>query len=963
MIGRTVSHYRILSELGSGGMGVVYRAEDLTLGRHVALKFLPPHLSSDPDARRRFIHEAKAAAGLDHSGICTVHDSGEVDGQLFIAMALLEGQTLKDRIAAGPLPLAQAIELAAEIAEALSEAHGKGVTHRDIKPANIMLTPKGQAKVMDFGLAQVAGTSQLTRSGSTLGTAAYMSPEQARGETVDRRTDIWSLGVVLHEMVAGRKPFASEHEAGLAYAIQHVGPEPLTGLRTGVPLDLEKIVGKCLAKDASQRYQHADELVVDLRHLQASVGAIRTVAAAKTGHRSRRVLVRAAALLLLLAIGAVGARVLLRPGRGPSAADAALAVVDFEDLGGSSDSLSAAGLGGLLQVGLIEKCPVRVVSPEYLQDLRRRLFTGEHGSIKPDQALAVARKAGASLLLSGQIGRRGGSTFAVWRLVETDGGRGVGGQRVVRADLVGLADDIIAQVVPLIASRARVAAPADTGSVEKITTSSPEAYRHFVASEISISGNKSWDAMRHLRTAVQLDSTFALAWLRLADACRAIGNFATARECTDRAWHLKTRLGIKDRMVLESLRLQLDLKVTAAMDIYREMLARWPDDRVLLSNYCNALRRWRLFPEALAIADQGLARYPDDESLQQLRFFVLNGQGREGEALAAAVAYRRAYHGSRWGWEMVGEAHLAAGEADSAEASLRRARELDPDDWTLQTDLARCAAVRGQPAEAEAILTGLLARSDLDIGQRLRLITDMPGLATLCAATGRLRRALEWVDAARRLDGSEAVKATELECRAVIQLDAGRPIEALATARELGQYGEVATARTYGAVQKGAAVLRLQALVQADSVVAARRELANPLAAKNRDAMLDRETTLSVVASLSLAEGHPDSALATLARLEERVRLAASDLETRARALCALHRLPEAAATLEGLLRRDGCRFLARYQLGQVYEEMGRNADAAREFEVFLKAWAHADPGWPQVEDARRRLAALRASR
>lgn len=186
MIGQTISHYRIVAKLGEGGMGVVYRAEDLSLGRQVALKFLPPHLSSDPDARRRFVHEAKAAAGLDHSGICTVHEVGEADGQPFIAMAYLEGETLRDRIARRPLPISEALEIAAQVAEALHEAHGKGVTHRDIKPANIMLTPKGQAKVMDFGLAQVAGASQLTRSGTTLGTAAYMSPEQARGRKTSR---------------------------------------------------------------------------------------------------------------------------------------------------------------------------------------------------------------------------------------------------------------------------------------------------------------------------------------------------------------------------------------------------------------------------------------------------------------------------------------------------------------------------------------------------------------------------------------------------------------------------------------------------------------------------------------------------------------------------------------------------------------------------------------------------------
>jgi tetratricopeptide (TPR) repeat protein len=951
MIGRTVSHYRILSELGSGGMGVVYRAEDLTLGRHVALKFLPPHLSTDPDARRRFVHEAKAAASLDHGGICTVYEVAEADGQSYIAMALLEGQTLRDRIANGPLPIPEALEIATQVAEALHEAHDKGIVHRDVKPANIMLTPKGQAKVMDFGLAQVAGASQLTRSGSTLGTAAYMSPEQARSEGVDHRTDIWSLGVVLYEMVSGRRPFPGEHEAALLYGIQQGEPEPLTALRTGVPVELERIVGKCLAKAAGQRYQHADELAVDLRQLPAGSGSARAIPAARTVRRSRRAPVRVAALVLLLAIGAMGAWVLLRPGRGPSAAAAALAVVDFEDLGGSSDSLSAAGLGGLLQVGLIERSPIRVVSPEYLQDLRRRLFTGEHGSIKPDQALAVARKAGASLLLSGQIGRRDGSTFAVWRLVETGGGRGVGGQRAVQADLIGLADDIIAQVVPLIASRARVTAPTDTGSVGRITTTSPEAYRYFVAGDVAARGNKPDKALRQFEAAVKSDSTFALAWLRLAAAHRSLSRFSAARESADRAWSLRTQLGIKDRMLLESLRLQMEQKVPAALDVYREMLARWPDDLVILREYSDSQFFWWQFPEAQAITEQGLAHYPDDEKLGQIHCFSLIARGRETEAKVAALDYGRRHPEGAWRWDLLGEARLAAGEADSAEAALRQARRLDPDDLSLQTDLTRCAVVRGQPAQAEAILTSLLSRSDLSVTQRawfMRGVNDRLGMATLCAATGRLRKALEWVDASWRPEGSEEAKAHALPTRAEILLDAGRPLEALATAREFEQLRKSVFA------ERVARSWRLQALVQADSLAAARAVLAQIVARK--------EPVQEMGASLLLAEGCPDSALATLEKSGDRIRLSVRGQETRARSLRALGRLPEAATTLEGLLKRNGCRFIARHQLGQIYEEMGRKADAAREYEVFLKAWEHADPGWPQVDDARRRLAALRAS-
>lgn len=527
----------------------------------------------------------------------------------------------------------------------------------------------------------------------------------------------------------------------------------------------------------------------------------------------------------------------------------------------------------------------------------------------------------------------------------------------MQADLVGLADNIIAQVVPLIASRARTTAPADTGSVGRITTASPEAYRHLVAGEVASRGNDTDKALLEYQAAVRIDSTFALAWLRLADTHWSRTRFLPARECANRAWGLRARLGIKDRMMLESRRLQLDGKLPAAMGVYLEMLSRWPDDRGILTTYAYALYWNWSFPEARQVTEQGLARYPDDEALGQLHCLALNRMERTAEAMEAAREYGRRHPGSSWRWDLLGEAQLTAGEADSAEAAFRQARKLDPNEFNLQTGLVRCAAVRGRPEQVETIIKGLLARSDLPPVQRVRLMrgTDVMGMGTLCAATGRLRKALEWVDATRRLDGSDDAKAQALTVRAAILVDAERPREVLAAARELGQIRTVAWA------QGVARAWRLRGLIQADSLAAARAALTEFLAVNDRFAMLARYLPLSAAAGLSLAEGHPDSALATLARLEGYQQLRPPDLETRARALRALDRLPEAAVTLEGLLKRNGSRFIARYQLGQLYEEMGREADAAREYEAFLKAWADADPGCSQVEDARRRLAALRA--
>ena len=288
MVGSTISHYKILSELGRGGMGVVYKAEDTKLERTVALKFLAPHLLEDEEGRARFIREAKAAAALDHPNICTVHEIDEVEGETFIAMAFIEGQSVKDKLKERPLKLEEALDITVQTAQGLQAAHEKGVVHRDIKGANLMVTPQGQVKVMDFGLAQLAEGSKLTKTQTMLGTPAYMSPEQARREPTDRRTDVWSLGVVLYEMVTGRVPFEGERQEAVVYAIGNEEPEPITALRVGVPTELDFIVSKAMAKDAADRYQHVEEMVVDLRGLGKKSASRKSTIGVQSGVASQQ---------------------------------------------------------------------------------------------------------------------------------------------------------------------------------------------------------------------------------------------------------------------------------------------------------------------------------------------------------------------------------------------------------------------------------------------------------------------------------------------------------------------------------------------------------------------------------------------------------------------------------------------------------------------------------------------------
>ncbi len=947
MIGQTVSHYRVLSRLGAGGMGIVYEAEDTRLGRRVAVKFLPDDSGAAPEATQRFLREARVISSLTHPHICTLYDIGEHDGHRFMVMELLDGESLRARIDRGALPIEEVLELGEEMADALDAAHGEGVVHRDIKPANLYLTKRGSLKVLDFGIAKLSRdgstgnttiqtADQLTVSGSTVGTIAYMSPEQARGQEIDARSDLFSAAIVLYEMATGKLPFPGATPATIFEGILTKTAPPPSHIAAGLHAAFDQLIARGLEKDREVRYQSAADLRADLKRLRratesgviaaattsgVSVGAAPSVSAGVAASSPRRTWLKPALVgVPLITLAAVAGLFVYRSASTPAFTEkdpVVLATVTNR----TGDSMFDDTLGEALGVQLRQSPFLTAVPDQQVQSTLRLMGRDAMTPLTGDVGRELCQRVAAKALLGGSIAMLGSSYVVTLSAQDCQTGRIVAEQQVQADSKEGVLKALGSGVSALRENLGESLASIQRydAKVEEATTKSLDALKAYSQGVRTRKTSGDFDSVPFFRKAIELDPEFALAYARLGTVFSNLGQSDEGRKMTTKAFELRTKVSDAERAYIEAryyTTVELDIKKAA--ETYRVLLATYPDEYSSLVN--------------LGLLERNLGQ--DEDAIRHFEHAVriAADQPLAWQSLASAYFDVRRYQDSR--------------------KALETALKLQ-DSTNSRAGMYGLAIVLGDQALADAQVAAVHGRRDevSMVGARLAAATYLGKMKDADALTGEVQSRLEQASQADR--AGERVLDT-----AINEALAGMTKEARARAVK---------ARADGLVLPGVLDedLVLSALLQdrvrgkavfIGAVEEAKKSITEPARRLEIARFLE--------SLLALAENRPGGAAALL----EPLTFDTSHIQQIAVWCIAQMRLEhwlEASKGFEWILEkepRNGLSITAPFALASLARAraaLGQTAEARKNYERFFTLWKDADPDVPMLVRAKEEYAKL----